>query len=171
MRDRANPPRPAVLAAVAGVSAALFACLCLCSASVLLVTYDVRTNDRELARLEDKIRELPQPAGTTAVAVRKQVGLLTGNGNHCDFFVGELRSFVGSAEKVQAHYAGQTLGDRTKIETIFVSGGEFVETDRSYLPEEFRNLADWTERADQGGLYVVFILDIGQYAGIDPRCH
>ncbi|HZH77173.1 MAG TPA: hypothetical protein VEY88_14180 [Archangium sp.] len=45
----------------------------------------MREHDARLARIEQELTRLPLPEGTERVGVYSRVGLLSGNGNHCDY--------------------------------------------------------------------------------------
>lgn len=49
-------------------------------------------HDRRLQRLEETFANLKHPPGTRELAIESDLGLLQGNGNHCDYFVGSLRA-------------------------------------------------------------------------------
>lgn len=49
-------------------------------------------HDQRLKRLEVSVANLKHPPGTRELAIESDLGLLQGNGNHCDYFVGALRA-------------------------------------------------------------------------------
>ncbi len=53
-----------------------------------------RVHNQRLERLELTFAKLKHPAGSRQLAFESDLGLLQGNGNHCDFYAGALRSGV-----------------------------------------------------------------------------
>lgn len=68
---------------------------------------DTIAHEQKLWRLEGSFRDVTHPAATALVTKRSRVGLLLGNGNHCDYFVGELRRTALSKELIREAYAPQ----------------------------------------------------------------
>src|SRR2546423_80928 len=68
-------------------------------------------NNRYLHQMETALAAIPPPPQSEHLATRSAVGVLAGNGNHCDFFVGTLfRSDSDSTpEAIGKHYAGRTF--------------------------------------------------------------
>jgi hypothetical protein len=51
---------------------------------------DPLSNNRKLRKLEHAFQDIQHPEGTVILSTRSDIGILSGNGNHCDFFVGSI---------------------------------------------------------------------------------
>jgi len=128
-------------------------------------------HDLKLAGMALAWRRISHPPGTTPIADERRVGLLWGNGNHCDYFVGELRTYKGGREAILQHYDGKTV-DGGYVRVVFVEDGEFGEMDRWAMPYGLRTLSDWgSTLPDDASLYIAFASDILDDPGFDFRCH
>lgn len=81
-------------------------CGCLLSPFLLLLLLIVGStgyNNFRLWRFEQHFAALSHPPQSKFIERKKAVGLF-GNGNHCDFFVAELRSFSGSQHNIRNFY-------------------------------------------------------------------
>ena len=56
---------------------------------------DSLIHNLRLSRMKRLLDEISHPDNTEYIFSRSVLGLLAGNGNHCDYFVGEMRSFKG----------------------------------------------------------------------------
>src|SRR5262245_32786829 len=98
-------------------------------------------HDVRLWRMRWRFTAVAHPPGSTRLDSASALGLLSGNGNHCDYFVGELRSSKLPGRTIEAFYAGQRLpaGADNLPEAL----------DLHFLPEEDRHgyLPDgWREK-------------------------
>ena len=107
--------------------------------------YDTRVNDSNLARLESEMAAIPAPEGATSLATHSAVGLLIGNGNHCDFFVGTLYKTKASAESVRAYYEGRMIYNPVTEQKESVSVGIMTNTSFSglWIPMKLDRLEAW----------------------------
>jgi hypothetical protein len=113
-------------------------------------------NDEKLARLQERVSMLPLPPDTESDlrASASEVGLLAGNGNHCDYLVHlALVTKLPDAE-IARHYQSVTVEG--------VDGGELSGT--VYVSPS----GSW--RAGFKSVIVEFF-DGGHEAGFDLRCH
>jgi hypothetical protein len=114
----------------------------------------------KLTRLERKYRGLQHPP-SRALAYESDLGLLEGNGNHCDYFVGELRaSTLSVAELTRAYGAAAEVEDVSLADPLDVSEVRR----RLYLRAKEAALLPG-ER-----LYVVSMFE-QEAPGLDLRCH
>ena len=138
-------------------------------------------DNRLLARVRAEYSRITHPASSSAVARFSQLGIAAGgNGNHCDYLVGEIRESDDSAEQIKAHYSAfhfpmldpqHSQWDTAEDVTVSV---EFPGTRedsgilRYDVPQRIRKA-----RAQQRKktLYVVYILDGGYEPDGDWRCH
>ena len=157
------------------VAACILVALGGCAAWVLLPMWrDARSNDRHLDAIADQMIEIEHPPGTSRVRVKKKVGLLIGNGNHCDYFVGELRTFSGADDAVIAFYSGKTIhnpvGDfDQKVQVAFPEpDGRFGD----WLPDCSDSLDAWGLTPDERALslYLVYVFSSFR-PNRDMRCH
>jgi hypothetical protein len=150
-------------------------------ALIVAVTYavsrDVILHNRKLNRMFASLKLLEHPADTEHVLDRKNVGLLIGNGNHCDYFVAELRKYNGDREVVLEWYEDETItGPNRKdfdVRVLFLSEGAFV-GDKPMLPYDHDLPDDWLDEVNDpdGDYYLVYVfLGAFEEPGLDPRCH
>ncbi|MFC1856902.1 hypothetical protein ACFL9U_02615 [Thermodesulfobacteriota bacterium] len=131
-------------------------------------------NSWKLWKFESSFVSLFHPKGTSRLALKSKVGLLSGNGNHCDFFVGELRTYSSEKEKIKNDYAGTLIlnpisGRRQNIDILFIDDGIIPET---RLPYDFDNLAGWNLPSDEKlkPMYLLYVFNSYE-ANADVRCH
>lgn len=72
-----------------------------------LLFHDAIANDIRLTKIKQQLNQLPQPPDTTLISSNAAVGLLQGNGNHCDYFVGSVYRSRSSEEAIRKHYEGR----------------------------------------------------------------
>lgn len=129
---------------------------------------DTIAHEQKLWRLEGSFRDVTHPAATALVTKRSRVGLLLGNGNHCDSFVGELRRTALSKELIREAYAPQRSRG---VEVAFFDEPSSIE----YVPYDFQSLQGWgvTAPAAPGERYYFAYEYLGgeDAAGDDWRCH
>ena len=109
-------------------------------------------NDLRLARFAAQLDDFPMPAGARRLHRLTDVGILTGNGNHCDFLARHEIATDLALDAVRAHYARLRL--RPAV-------GDDPEGGSPLL---------WVDPRTGGG-YVVTALDAPNAAGLDLRCH
>ena len=108
-------------------------------------------NEWRLARFGAQLLNAPLPAHTREVARAADVGVLTGNGDHCDFVVSRALESSLSIDSLEAHFAALVLRPA-------ISGGA-----GGGLPTIEIQL-------DSSNHYTVAAID-APYTGIfDPRC-
>ncbi|MGD8450271.1 MAG: hypothetical protein PVJ57_00505 [Phycisphaerae bacterium] len=147
------------------------ALLFLGSAAGLYLTADMRRHNRFLVALQRSLAALPLPEGTTRLAADSRVGLLAGNGNHCDYIVAEAHATTQTPDQITAHYAHLAIPNPNgqnsfNVEIAFFRDDEPPDLDvHAALNLRVADHADRTR-------YVLFIRLIGYEAsGLDPRCH
>lgn len=147
------------------------AVLVLSGAVPLYLRSDIRRHNRFLTALRRSMESLPLPEGTTRLKADSRLGLLAGNGNHCDYIVAEVHATSRTRAKVVEHYSQLSIPNpegqgcfELQIE-FFVDGRP---PDLEVHPPLDISVSDPTEQTK----YVVFIRLIGYHdAGSDPRCH
>jgi hypothetical protein len=136
-------------------------------------TGDAVRNSLHLWQLERQLKSLQQPSGTARVAFRSDVGLLVGNGNHCDFFVGELRSYSGPRAAIEQHYRDLRVFNPVtqKNETIDVIFVDDWKIPGAHLPDEFDQISGWGVEQSEGSPHMYSIYVFRSYeANWDFRC-
>jgi len=96
--------------------------------------FDSLKNDWKQNGLVTNFRSIKHPHGTIMVAEREAMGLF-GNGNHCDFFVGQIRTYTGTNKDLKLAYSA--LADPLQIR--FIDDPEM----KIFEGIPFGNLADW----------------------------
>lgn len=139
-------------------------------------------NNYALWQMSRSLSAIAHPTGTQFVASSDAIGLLAGNGDHCDFFVGELRSNTSlSPAQLRSFYANTSIwnprsGRREQVSVATIKGkklrllssGEEWTGLYEFMNDHFG--ADWPRKASHRPMYVVFIFDVGYDAGCDFRC-
>lgn len=55
-------------------------------------------NNLALRHFSSQIENMPHPEGTDRISMHENIGIYTGNGNHCDFLVLKIRSYEPSSK-------------------------------------------------------------------------
>lgn len=109
-------------------------------------------NNWHLHRFAAQLFEYPLPTGAAEVSRRADVGVLTGNGDHCDFIARrEIRATL-PLEAVRTHF--EPLALRPAIGRGASGGPPALEIERQ-----------------REGLYVVTAVDAAYYGSFDLRCY
>jgi hypothetical protein len=137
---------------------------------------DAVANDLRLWQITRQLNTLPQPPGTTQISTHAVVGLLVGNGNHCDFFAGAVYRSQSSIEAIQQHYEGRQfqnpvtgMNENWQI-TILKNKDSF---DSLWLPYDFDHPEAWEltpESYSNGTLFLIHAMRSYNANG-DFRCH
>lgn len=148
--------------------------------SILALFYflfgDAITNDLRLSQITRQLDTLSQPPNTIYISSNAAVGLLQGNGNHCDFFAGAVYCSQSSVEAIQQHYKGRQfqnpvtgVNENWEI-TILKNKNSF---DSVWLPYDFDHPEAWEltpESYSTGTLFLVCAMRSYDANG-DFRCH
>ena len=122
---------------------------------------------------------ITHPPTTQHVKSYKQLGLLIGNGNHIDLFVGEVRSYSGSCQQIIDWYDSRDVpsqlahGERVPIEIVFVDNNRISSSESDYLRpfpigEIVRDIG--SSHSTNLHYYIVYVLDATGYPpGFDIR--
>jgi hypothetical protein len=152
--------------------------LAIAAAVVLPVAFLVAVpllNTWKFQQLAASFGALKHPAGTLRVKSARDFGNLSGTGNQCGYFVGELRTYVGQKKSIQAFYARQKVWDTVSsssqaVPIVFAEGNLDAAHEAGIV--HLDDLNRWGLIASVPGQksYVVFFLN-GHGAGCDLRCH
>ncbi len=131
-------------------------------------------HNHHLVGVEEAFSLINHPENTHPLGGVSRVGLLVGSGNHCDFFVGQVRSTTEDWESVAMHY--HTLGRKFAFDLAvskFEDGVLQVERDAIRPPFDLESLSGWgVEKAPQGEwIYAVYVADPGHAPEHDYRCY
>lgn len=122
-------------------------------------------NNQILSEYEQAFRETAHPLDTSEVAFKRLVTRPPGNGSHCFYFVGEVRSFLGDQARIEAFYADK----QTRLQ--FFENGQLSKFPYSWL----RQLTDWeiSKTNSSENYYLIYTLNsrMDDYTSLDLRCH
>jgi hypothetical protein len=144
-------------------------CLVICAIPAAAVGGSMLSHQLKLLDAARYFARVPHPPGTVKVDAYQEIGLLYGNGNHCDIFVGEMRTYNGDQSAIKNFYQ-QSQYD---VGVIFPENGDFSETSRFELPYGHTRISEWKipPGVDLHHLYVVFSADwSAEDPGFDLRC-
>lgn len=144
----------------------------------------VFVHDQMLWQFSRTYADIKHPSGTQSVKQYRELGLLAGNGNHCDLFVGELRSYSGSREHVLKCYSSQIFWvayteEYVSVKVWFLENGRleqgrYRKDELDYKPPhpvehiaaEARRICESTKRH-----YIIYMFDpCHDTPRLDPRC-
>jgi hypothetical protein len=142
----------------------------------------VWSHDVSLWQMSRSIAAVSHPPNTKRISSVKDLGLLAGNGNHCDYFVAEMRSYNNLTRKeIEAWYKNTKIWNPLKWRFERVSIG-VIENNRirmklkdedwiglpDYLRSHFKSR--WPQPSSSQKFYFVAFLDLGNETGCDLRC-
>lgn len=137
-------------------------------------------HDFALNRFKASFQRIPHPADTTQLASFSSIGVFHGNGNHCDYMVGEVRETDGSPDSVLQHYrkielphvfpAPADMQEKLRITIEFEDEFDREEgVDFSYPLS--KAMAQAKARRTKRTLYLVNVVDAGYDPEGDLSCH
>jgi hypothetical protein len=142
-----------------------------CAVLTFPVYRDYLLHEYQLFQESRIFRQIKHPPGSSRVAFKQHLGLFFGNGNHCDFFIGEIRRYSGDQQAIKSFYSEPAGMD---ISILFIENGEFPEDFRlNYFPYTYDSLSDWLDSPNvpRDHLYLLYnsgFLDLNP--GRDFRC-
>ena len=164
----------------------MFISSCLIPLSCRLVLFNP-INDDKLWKFQQNSQKIAHPSESIRLASGSDFGILAGNSNHCDFFVGEIRWTTQlSAEQIEEFYEDMFIpavqpytlwdepGSVEHISVLIVRDGLMTEYDRFWLPYSLNTFDAWggnTSEYQDGILYFVYVFIVGYDPGSDVRCH
>lgn len=134
-------------------------------------------NNYRLYQFNKEFKRVGHPVESKLLSRRSAVGLLVGNSNHCDYFVGEIRSSNLSEEAIEKYYADSVVKSPINeslvgVDIHFVRTGTF--SGQGMLPYEYENLSQWDLESNiQNQTETVYLLStfFNWFANADMRCH
>lgn len=133
-------------------------------------------NDLRLWQIARQLNALPSPSHTIQISSHAAVGLLVGNGNHCDFFAGTVYRSQNSKDAIQRHYKGfqfqnPVTGESEDLEVTILSDASSLNS--VWLPYAFDHPDAWgltSASYSSGTLFLVHVMR-SYDANRDWRCH
>lgn len=147
---------------------------------LFLIPVNMLLNNADLRSFERGFAAIEHPLSTKSLATSSRTGNLGCASNHCDYFVGNLRSTSLSREALLAHYGDMTISsppdpyfkEPTEIQLWFFD--EEVPECEPEVDGLFNEPEHWgvdlSEHADKT-LYIAFAEAAGAPPGADIRCH
>lgn len=131
---------------------------------------DTLANNRNMNELKRIFQDLKHYQGVEIIDKKDMFGLLVGNGNHCDYFVGQLCKYTGEFDKAEKYYSGLEFiwpmdNQKDKFSIIHPVDGKF----NAWLPYDADELIFWKHNNEKK----VFLLYVFRSceANNDLRCH
>ncbi len=130
------------------------------------------SNNIGLQKLSAQFESISHPVNSKPLERMTDIGILAGNGNHCDFIVAELRKYEGSRDDIEQAYADQTVPGFTPGYNAYV--------ELYFAEDEYTDvwpLRQWREKLDGNNgekRYIVFVLKTHQsffMSSWDLRCN
>jgi hypothetical protein len=138
-------------------------------------------DNRLLGRVRTEYAGVQHPASSSALESFSRLGIAAGgNGNHCDYLVGEIREGDDSPDQIKAHYSAFSFpmldpqnsqwatGEPVSLTVEFPGSPEDTGVLRWDIPDA---LAKARAKQRKKTLYVVYLLDGGYEPNGDWRCH
>ncbi len=126
-------------------------------------------NSRALGDFARQLNSRGHPDGTKELTSWAKIGVLFGNGNHCDFSVGQVRQYEGEADRVADFYHRMPLkypgGGTTGAGVFFPKAGQVDE-----YSEYYDELVE-ARKAATGPIYILYGEAYVRDISFDRRCH
>lgn len=151
-----------------------FGCLIFSLCFVAVIWWGVLSHDWNLYRLQWNFNQFHHLSGTKLLLKKKELGLLIGNSNHIDYFVGEVRRYNGNRAKILEFYKNKTIWnpishDRYDVQVVFLDDLKKSDEDLG-IPDPVFDMADSMRKKTQGRLlYIVYVFDAGYRCRLDIR--
>jgi hypothetical protein len=137
---------------------------------------DVLRNNQHLEELKLALEAVPTPPDTERLVTRTAVGLLIGNSNHCDFFVGSLYRSACTPDSIREHYEARIFlnpisGNEEHVSLNILSNRESWKA--VALPPELQTAEAWGISNNLFATGTVFLVTVmrSYEANRDCRCH
>ncbi len=153
-----------------GLGVVLFSCVLIHCFVIFDIRYDLR-----MYSAVRQFEAMPLPPKTISSETHSLFGLIFGNSNHCDYFVGNLLRSELSLEQLQKHYSAYSIISPLQSEKPDKPAIE-AWRENSWLvpvPDYLSRAVNWklpALGASKGQLYLLSVSD-GGYPPDDLRCH
>lgn len=145
-------------------------------AVLFMLFADRLTNDLRLWQIERQLKAIHPPPETKEISSHSAVGLLVGNGNHCDFFAGIVYRSQRNSDTIQAHYndtrfLNPVTGEHEKLSVTILT--DSTSMDSVLLPYDFDQPKAWGLTSDSyhGGTLFLLCVMRSYDANGDFRCY
>ena len=91
--------------------------------SLVLCTFPILYNRLTLLVFSQRLFGYPLPPDTEVISRQMQVGVLTGNGNHCDFLASMLLRTTLGKQEIEAYYEDVTFPSVGENSTMAAMSG------------------------------------------------
>ncbi|MGE3725351.1 MAG: hypothetical protein AB7I41_07365 [Candidatus Sericytochromatia bacterium] len=156
---------------------------------IVLIQFSIYCLITDLSKLEAlnyfeshfyKIKHFPE---SKLLSHQKLLGNFSGTGNHCDYFVGEMRKVVAKEKAISDFYSRLTLplaepdhfkGDYSEngVYVIFIKNPQIFK--ERYIPYELNHLESWNLNINDFNskelIFLVFSIDSGNGRGHHWGC-
>jgi hypothetical protein len=145
---------------------------------MLYVGPDSLTNSWHLYQMEAELTALPIPPQTQSLTRKSALGILSGNSNHCDFFVGLLFRSSLTPTIIEQHYAGRIFHNpvtsaQEEFQVTILTTPKHFRSKYVWLPDGLGVAEAWgvsTQDFASNTIYLVSFFE--QYpTNHDWRCH
>lgn len=145
----------------------------------VVIIVSMSLNNLKLRNTKLGFSKINHPSLSRLIKTESSIGHLVGNGNHCDLFVGELRSYAGNRVDINRFYNQQSHNspDLLPIKVVFLQGQRIPDSVLDYVQHEYFHDREhsnaWLGSSinSTGQMYVVFYVNVGDTScGYDIRC-
>lgn len=151
---------------------------------IVIIGLEIKSKNKNLAGFAKQIEELALPPATIQLGkTYKRVGLLTGNGNHCDYAAAKLVKSQLSKEEIEKFYFSNKFSNAESgsIQQFFPVKLEVIKAAEiglnTQIGSTFHNNQDKIEQfsinendLEMADAFIIGIVDNG-YPASDIRCH
>jgi hypothetical protein len=157
------------------VSITLLCVLPIC-ALLFVIFLGPTTNEVHLWQIRRQLKAIQPPPETEEISSHSAIGLLVGNGNHCDFFAGTVYRTQSTPGTIQAHYQdiqflNPISGEHEDLSVTILRDPSSM--DSVSLPNDFYQPKDWGLTSDSyhGGTLFLLCVMRSYDANGDFRCY
>jgi hypothetical protein len=140
------------------------------------IVRSILVHNSELHDFSGNLFSMPLPAKSHAIVQHSRIGLLSGHGNHCDYFAAQLVSTSLTEEEISQFYHDKripSIGESHLVEIRL----HFVKSktvDEEWFPVSNFNIESAfdvsLEKLTNETVYLIYALDPGYESGSDFRC-
>lgn len=138
-------------------------------------SYPIYKHDKQLNNLFMAFKMLKHPGKSHEILEFKKLGILSGNGNHCDFICGKIMESSLSHNAIIDFYKNIRIPsidkfDYCDVELLFYDNGFLNKND--VIPLNYRKLSNFISPIKiEKTYYIVYVFDMGYPSEYDSRCY
>lgn len=138
---------------------------------VLSTTLTKITGKTKLLEFEKDFEKIKHPQGSERISFRSNFGNFVQDPKGCDFFVGELRSYIGDADAVLTNYIGQTV-DKYPPQVVLLESEQFPEEIKNVIPSPLNEMTNWNlpQTNEQQLIFLVYVLIVDYEGDLKLDC-